>query len=176
MKGKNIMPTSPLIKEVLGDVSGMKTLYSKFTALGEGAVASDFYLIINGNVDLKFLCQSAGIPELGREVIEFRGPRGILIKQPGHFINATEIPISFKEVVSGKAYAAIKKLVINKTLFDASITLLSENEKEEFTVSLYGCWLALEGAALSVDDTDLVQPSGTLYVNWIAWEEGEKEE
>jgi hypothetical protein len=145
--------------------------YKQLLSKGEGATQEDFYLLINDDDDLKFLVQTTQIPQLGREPIESFGPRGVQFTQQGRYRNIHEIPVTFKEVISGLVYLKIRELVVNKTYFDCSLKLVTEGEEVGLELEMLDCWLELEGSDLSVEDAALIKPSGTLHANWLDWTE-----
>lgn len=158
------------ISNVVGDVAAMKAKYSSLLALGEGATSEDFEMVIDGDDDLKFLIQSTQIPPLAREPIETFGPNGVQFVQQGRFKNIAEIPISFKEVISGIVYTKLRALVLNKTYVDIDLSLANEAGEIGFLLSLEDCWIELEGVDLSVEDATLIKPAGTIHANWVNWQ------
>lgn len=160
------------ISDVSGNIKKIRTGYRKLLALGEGAVADEFILTIEGYNDLRYLCQSFQIPPLIRENIESYGPHGVQFNQQGRYKNAQDIPISFKEVISGKAYKVLREWVKNKKYLTVKLALTGESyptSNENNSWLLEDCWIEIEGVDLSVEDgTSLVKPTGTLHANWIS--------
>lgn len=159
-----------------GNVPRLKTGYKKLLGLGEGVTNEEFLMEFEGNTDIKYLVQSAQIPALQRDNIESRGPLGVMFNQQGVYKNAQDINITFKEVVSGRAYQFLKDWVINKKYLTVKLTLTGENYDENIYTSwvLEDCWIELEAVDLSVEDsTTLVRPSGTLHANWVGHEENQ---
>jgi hypothetical protein len=163
------------ITGVNGNISLIKQTYKKFLALGEGITGADFQMLIHhpAAVPLSFLVQATQLPPVERENIETKGPHGITFNQQGHFKNAGEITLSFKEVVNGLAYAAVRHLVRNKIYFNVTMGLITESRGASLaacTLTLEDCWLKLDAADLSVEDgATLLKPAGTLYYNWPTW-------
>lgn len=166
------------ISEVQGNVNIVKTSYKKFLALGEGVSADEFIMTIEGYNDLRFLIQSTQLPALVRENIESYGPHGVQFNQQGRFKNAQDIPITFKEVIKGTTYQAIREWVKEKKYLKVTLALTGESFPESTaanTVVLEDVWIELEGVDLSVEDgATLVKPSGTLHANWITWLDDEE--
>ena len=153
-----------------GDVNLLKTAFSKHVAMGEGAVASDFEMIIGGLESLTTLVQAAQIPPFGREEIETFGPLGVQFYQQGSYNNAGEMPVTFKEVISGPVFEAIRNSVANKDYLDITLRLVSESLPDgvkPLEFKLYNCFFRMDGVDLSVEDrTALVKPAGTIRYNW----------
>jgi hypothetical protein len=158
------------ISDVSANVPLLKNSYKRFVSLGEGAKADDFILSVSEYPDLKYLVQATQLPELRRDMIESRGPHGVYFNQQGNFKNAGDITITFKEVISGKAYEALADWVLNKKYLTVTIALLAESAPDTVTAAaavMEDCWLELDAADLSVEDgTTLVKPTGTLHYNW----------
>ena len=161
------------ISGVQGNVALVKKSYKKLLALGEGVSGDEFKMTIEGYPDITYLIQTSQLPALMRENIESFGPHGVQFNQQGRFKNAQEVPISFKEVITGVAYQAIREWVKEKKYLKVVVGLLGESftsSNENNTVVLEDCWLELEGADLSVEDgSTLIKPSGTLHANWVGW-------
>lgn len=104
------------ISDVFGNIQKIRHGYRKLVSLGEGAVSDEFILTIEGYPDLRYLCQTTQIPPMIRENIESYGPHGVQFNQQGRFKNAQDIPISFKEVISGKAYKVLRDWIKNKKI------------------------------------------------------------
>jgi hypothetical protein len=149
----------------------VKSTYKKIMALGEGAKGDDFVMVINEYPNLRYLVQSTQLPALKREAVNIKGPHGIEINQQGRFMNAQDITITFKEVISGEAYKALKDWVVNKRYLTVAIALISESKPDEdlsTAVALEDAWIELDAVDLSVDDgATLVKPSGTIHANWV---------
>lgn len=161
------------ISGVYGNIRKIRHGYRKLLSYGEGIVADEFALTIEGYPDLRYLCQSVSLPQLMRENVETYGPQGVQFNQQGRFKNAQEIPISFKEVIRGLAYQAIRDWVKNKKYLTCYIALIGESfptSNRNTTLRLEDCWLELDAVELSVEDgTTIVRPQGTLHANWICW-------
>ena len=112
-------------------------------------------MTIEGYPNLRYLCQSTQLPALMRENIESYGPQGVQFNQQGRYKNAQDVPITFKEVISGESYKAVRDWVKNKKYLTVKIGLAGESfptSNKNTTVVLEDCWLELEGADLSVED------------------------
>lgn len=157
-----------------GNVPRLKTGYKKLLGLGEGVTGEEFLMSFEGNTDITFLVQTSQIPGLQRDNVESRGPLGVMFNQQGVYKNAQDINVSFKEVVSGKAYQFLKDWVVNKKYLTVKLTLVGENYESNAYTSwiLEDCWIEIEAADLSVEDsTSVLRPSGTLHANWVNHEE-----
>jgi hypothetical protein len=157
------------VSEVKHSIPLVRGSYKKLLATGEGAKADDFRMVIEGYPDLEFLIQASQLPPVKREPIESRGPHGVQFVQQGNFLNTAEVPITFKEVIKGKAYEAIRSWVKEKKYLTVTLALISESQPDSVpsnTIVMGDVWLEIDGADLSVDDgTTLVKPAGTLHVN-----------
>lgn len=161
------------IQNVRADVPLVKKSYKKLLSLGEGAKADDFRMKFEQYPDLEFLVQATQIPELKREMLETYGPHGVKFNQQGKFQNAGDTTITFKEVITGKAYEALRKIVTGKEYLNITLALIGESQPssvEATTITLEDAWLELDASDLSVEDgTTLVKPSGTIHYNWVSW-------
>jgi len=159
------------ISDVKGNIELIKQSYKKALALGEGVTGDEFVMTIEGYPDLRYLIQSTQIPGLTRENIESYGPLGVQFNQQGRFKNAQDISVTFKEVISGKAYKALRSWVKNKEYKKVVIGIVGESSPTsttDTTVVLEDCWIEIEAADLSVEDgATIFKPSGTLHVNWV---------
>jgi len=156
----NVSHSMPLVKQS----------YQKLLSFGEGATSDDFRMVIEGWPDLEFLIQASQLPPLGREPVEGFGPHGVQFTQQGRYKNIAEVPITFKEVLTGKVYEAVRNWVLNKDYLTVILALIAESEPESNaynTVTMYDTWIELEGVDLSVEDSTLVKPAGTLHANWL---------
>lgn len=94
-------------------------------------------------------------------------------------MNAQDITIAFKEVISGKALEALRSWVTNKEYLQITLALVSESQPESVyanSVVLEDAWIEIDAVDLSVDDTTvLVKPSGTIHGNWVTWPDEEQE-
>jgi hypothetical protein len=165
------------ISGVVGSVDLRKRSYKKFLAMGEGATSDDFRMTVEGYSDLEYLIQATQLPPLAREVIEGYGPHGVQFVQAGRLKNIAEVPVTFKEVISGKVYTAIRDWVKNKKYLTVQLSLMGESSAKglsQTSITLEDCWLELEGVDLSVEDNTLLKPSGTLHANWISWGDGDQ--
>lgn len=169
----------------MGNIAGVneniglvRKSYRKFVSLGEGATSDDFRMMVEGYPDLEFLIQATQLPPVKREPIEGFGPHGVGFTQQGRFVNVQEVPITFKEVLSGEVYKAVREWVLKKLYLRVTLALLGESEPQSNannTVVLEDTWIELEGVDLSVEDATLVKPTGTLHVNWPSWLDPESE-
>ena len=163
----------PNISNVQANIPLVKSSYRRFVSMGEGAKGDDFRMTIAGYSDLEFLVQITQMPEMKREMVEGFGPHGVQFKQQGKFLNAVDVPITFKEVVSGKALEALRDWVKNKYYLEVMLGLISESQEQSpvsATVRMEDCWIEIDGIDLSVEDgTTLVKPAGTLHTNWVSW-------
>ena len=169
----------PNISNVQQNVPLVKNSYKNLVSMGEGAKADDFRMTIEGYPDLEYLVQSTQLPALKREMIESKGPHGVMFNQQGNFMNAQDITIAFKEVISGKALEALRSWVTNKEYLQVTLALVSESQPESVyanSVVLEDAWIEIDAVDLSVDDTTvLVKPSGTIHGNWVTWPDEEQE-
>ena len=169
----------PNISNVQQNVPLVKNSYKNLVSMGEGAKADDFRMTIEGYPDLEYLVQSTQLPALKREMIESKGPHGVMFNQQGNFMNAQDITIAFKEVISGKALEALRSWVTDKEYLQITLALVSESQPESVyanSVVLEDAWIEIDAVDLSVDDTTvLVKPSGTIHGNWVTWPDEEQE-
>jgi hypothetical protein len=169
----------PNISNVQQNVPLVKNSYKNLVSMGEGIKGDDFRMTIEGYPDLEYLVQSTQLPSLKREMIESKGPHGVMFNQQGNFMNAQDITITFKEVISGKALEAIRDWVKNKSYLQVNLAIVSESQPESNTansVVLEDAWIEIDAVDLSVDDTTtLVKPSGTIHGNWVSWADEEQE-
>ena len=93
-----------------GNIQKIRTGYRKVLALGEGVASDEFRMTFEGYSDISYLVQSTQLPALAREPIESFGPNGVQFVQQGRYKNAQEVPISFKEVITGKIYEFLRAL------------------------------------------------------------------
>jgi len=117
------------ISGVQGDVSLFKETYKKMLSLGEAALGQDFVMTVEGYTDLQYMVQTFGIPTMKREPVETFGPHGVKFVQQGKYEGSVEIPITFKEVISGNAFQAIKSWIKNKEYLEVTLTLTSESNQ-----------------------------------------------
>ena len=160
------------ITGVAGNIPKIRHSYRKTASYGEGAVSDEWILTIEEYPDLRYLVQNFQIPPAIRENIESYGPQGTQFNQMGRFKNAQDIPITFKEVISGLAYQAIRDWIKNKKYLSVKLALAGESyptSNANNSWLLEDCWIELEGVDLSYEDgASLVCPSGTLHANWIS--------
>ena len=158
-----------MFDDAKANIPVIQNSYKGMTAQGEGALGSNYRMVADGH-DVEFLVQSSQIPEHKREVVEYKGPRGVGVKQQGNIINAGDTTITFKEVISGKAYAFIKKCIREKLYLSWTLSLVSESTPDgnaATTFTLYDAWLEIDATDLSNDDgTQLVKPTGTIHYQW----------
>lgn len=161
------------VANVQQNVPLVKNSYKKLVSLGEGAKGDDFRMTFSEYPDLEFLVQSTQLPEMKRDLIESRGPHGVMFNQQGTLKNAGDITITFKEVISGEALACLSECVREKKYLTVTLALISESQPDstsQNTVVMEDAWFEMDGVDLSVDDTTtLVKPSGTLHYNWVSW-------
>ncbi len=167
------------ISNVQHNVPLVKSSYKKFVSMGEGAKGDDFRMTIEGYPNLEYLVQSTQLPALKREPVESKGPHGVMFNQQGNLMNAQDITIAFKEVVSGMALDALRDWVKNKLYLQVTLALISESQPESVfanSVVLEDAWVEIDAVDLSVDDTTtLVKPTGTIHGNWVTWADEEQE-
>ncbi|HEN20862.1 MAG TPA: hypothetical protein ENN86_02510 [Desulfobacteraceae bacterium] len=152
--------------------------YRKFVSLGEGATSDDFRMTVEGYPDLEFLIQASQLPPLAREPIEGFGPHGVQFTQQGRYKNIAEVPITFKEVLSGEVYKTVREWVLKKMYLKITLALLGESDPQSnpnTTVVFEDTWIELEGVDVSVEDATLIKPTGTLHVNWLSYLDPESE-
>lgn len=161
------------ITDTAGNIKKIRHGYRKLLSLGEGVSSDEFIMTIEGYPNLRYLVQSTQLPALMRENIESYGPQGVQFNQQGRFKNAQDVPVTFKEVISGESYKAIRDWAMNKKYLEVKLGLAGESfptSNTNTTVTMEDCWIELEGADLSVEDgASLVRPSGTLHANWVSW-------
>lgn len=148
----------------------VKMSYQKLLSFGEGATSDDFKMTIEGYPDMDILIQATQLPPVAREAIEGFGPHGVQFTQMGRYKNIAEVPITFKEVLSGYVYQMVRDWVLNKLYLTVILGLISESAIQSNiynTVRMYDTWLELEGVDLSVEDATLIKPAGTLHANWV---------
>lgn len=169
----------PNISNVQQNVPLVKNSYKRLVSMGEGAKGDDFRMVIEGYADLEFLVQATQLPAIKREMIETKGPHGVMFNQQGNFMNAQDVTITFKEVVSGKTLEALRSWVTNKEYRRVTLALVSESQPESVranSVVLEDAWIEIDAIDLSVDDTTvLVKPTGTIHGNWVTWPDEEQE-
>jgi hypothetical protein len=156
----NVSHSMPLVKKS----------YQKLLSYGEGATSDDFRMTIEGFDDLEYLIQATQLPPLAREPIEGFGPHGVQFTQQGRYKNIAEVPITFKEVLTGIVYEKLRDWVLNKKYLTVTLGLVAESAPESNpfnTIVMYDTWIELEGVDLSVEDATLVKPAGTLHANWL---------
>jgi hypothetical protein len=167
------------ISNVRQNVPLVKNSYKKLVSMGEGVKGDDFRMTIEGYPDLEFLVQSTQLPALKREMIESKGPHGVMFNQQGNFMNAQDITITFKEVISGKALEALRAWVKNKEYKQVTLALISESLPDSAvanSVVMEDAWIEIDAIDLSVDDTTtLIKPTGTIHGNWVTWADEEQE-
>lgn len=161
------------ISGVQANIPVVKQSYKRLIALGEKASGADFKMEIAEYPDLTFLVSSVSLPAIQRENMETYGPHGIKVNQQGKFINAQDIPITFDEVITGKAYEALRDWVKNKRYLTVTIGMVSESLTESdpnTTVVLEDCWIEMEATELGNENSaTVVKPNGTLHANWVTW-------
>lgn len=166
------------IYDVHGNVPKLKQNYKKLLGLGEGATSDEFIMTFEGNNDIRYLVQSTQLPALQREVIESRGPFGVMFNQQGVYKNAQDVSITFKETIKGHAYDFLRDLVMNKKYITIKLALAGESfpSGNNSGIVLEDCWIELEGVDLSVEDSGtLVRPAGTIHANWVGYDEAKNQ-
>ena len=141
-----------------GNIQKIRTGYRKVLALGEGVASDEFRMTFEGY--------------LAREPIESFGPNGVQFVQQGRYKNAQEVPISFKEVITGKIYEFLRAQLRGKKYYTVKLALVGESfptSNNNTSLVFEDCWIELEGVDLSVEDATLVRPSGTIHANWISY-------
>lgn len=153
-----------------GNIPLLKRAFDDHVAMGEGAVASNFKLTIKGYEGLSTLVQASQIPPFGREEIETYGPLGVQFYQQGSYNNAGEMPVTFKEVITGPVLEAIRNSVAKKEYLEMELEMICEslpNGVEPLKFKLHHCFIKLDGIDLSTEDrTTVVKPAGTIRYNW----------
>ena len=166
------MPSAGL-DNITANLDLIRTSYKNTVAMGPAVNGAAFRMLIREYPDLEFLVQTTQLPELKRELMETKGPRGVGFRQQGNIVNAGQITIGFKEVLSGACYAALLDAVRNKQYLSVTLALLPEENTESVpanTVDLEDCWIELDMTDLSVDDgATIVKPNGTLHYSWLSW-------
>lgn len=160
------------ITGVVGNIPKIRHSYRKTASYGETAVSDEWILTIEEYPDLRYLLQNFQIPPVIREAVETYGPQGTKFVQQGRYNNSQDIPITFKEVITGLAYKAIREWVKEKKYLTVKLALAGESyptSVESNSWLLEDCWIELEGVDLSYEDgASIVRPSGTLHANWIS--------
>jgi len=155
------------------NIARVKQSYKNMLALGEGANGADFRMTFKEYPDLEFLVQSGQLAAMAREMIESKGPHGVMFNQQGNFKNAVDAPVTFKSVISGKEREFLADWVKNKKYITVILAQISESQPQSNannTVTYEDTWIEIDGTDLSVDDgAVLVKPSGTLHINWVSW-------
>ncbi|MET4696640.1 hypothetical protein [Endozoicomonas lisbonensis] len=158
------------IANAKGDIKLLKRAYDQHLAMGEGAVSSNFELIIKGKEKFSTLVQATQIPAFSREEIETFAPLGVQFTQQGSYNNSGEMSITFKEVISGAVLEMIRDSVAKKEYLTLELKLICEslpNGVEPLRFRLSHCFIKLDATDLSVEDrTAIVKPSGTIRYNW----------
>lgn len=169
----------PNISNVQQNIPLVKNSYKNLVSMGEGVKGDDFRMTVEGYADLEYLVQATQLPALKREVVESKGPHGVMFNQQGNFMNAQDITITFKEVISGKALEALRDWVKEKKYLQVTLALISESQPESNaanSVVLEDAWIEIDAVDLSVDDTTtLIKPSGTIHGNWVTWADEDQE-
>ncbi len=160
------------ITGVGANISLLRDSYLNTIALGDVARAQDFEMTVDGGSGFRWLVQAATTPALKREVVETVGQMGVRSIQQGRFMNEIEMAITFKEVVSGKAYTFLQNWSEQKLYKTVVIALKSEqagtSKKESSTYwEITECWIELDGADLSVEDAAPLKLSGTLHGSYF---------
>lgn len=167
------------ISNVQQNIPLVKNSYKNLVSLGEGAKGDDFRMVIEGYPNLEYLVQASQLPPLKREMIESKGPHGVMFNQQGNFMNAQDITITFKEVISGLALEALRDWVKEKKYLQVNLALVSESQPDSNSansVVLEDAWIEIDAVDLSVDDTTtLIKPTGTIHGNWVTWADEEQE-
>lgn len=158
------------------NVALVKQSYKNLLALGEGANGADFRMTIEEFPDLEFLIQSTQWPAATREMIETKGPHGVMVNQQGNVKNAGDITIMMKEVVSGVARGLTNRWVKEKLYLTVNLALISEsmpNANGNTSCTMEDCWIEIDASDLSVDDgATLYKLNGTIHYNWAdTWDD-----
>ena len=178
------MPSAGLDHIIPGNISLIRKSYKNNIAMGPAVNASAFRMIIHEYPKLEFLVQTTQIPELKREIIEAKGPLGVSFVSYGKPLNSGHITISFKEVISGACYKAIRDAVVNGKELSITLSLIPEENTLSVgsgpidlalsvpanNVDLTGCLIELDTVDLSVDEgSTMVKPNGTIHYSWLSW-------
>lgn len=161
------------ISGVQANIPIIKQSYKRLVALGEKATGADYRMEIEGYPDLTYLVSSVSLPAMQREVVETYGPHGMKFNMQGKFINAQDVPITFDEVITGAALAALRDWVKNKAYLRVTLGLVSESvtvSDPNTTVVMDDCWIECEAIELGNENSaTVVKPTGTLHANWVSW-------
>lgn len=160
-----------MFKDSKANIPVTQQSYRNMTSMGEGTLGSNYRMTVNhGDVGLEFLVQASQIPELKREPVEGKGPRGVGFNQQGNIKNSGDITISFREVISGAAYKFIKSCIRQKRYLTWTLSLVSESNPEgnaNTTFRIDDAWLEIDATDVANDDgTQFVKPGGTIHYNW----------
>ena len=110
------------------NIARVKQSYKNMLALGEGANGADFRMTFKEYPDLEFLVQSGQLAAMAREMIESKGPHGVMFNQQGNFKNAVDAPVTFKSVISGKEREFLADWVKNKKYITVILAQISESQ------------------------------------------------
>lgn len=161
------------ISGVNANIPIIQQSYKKLVALGEKVSGAEYKMEVEDYPDLTYLVSSVSLPALQREVMETYGPYGIKFNQMGKFINAQDVPITFDEVITGKALEALREWVKEKKYLKVVLGLVSESVTESnanTTVVMEDCWIEMDAVELGNENSaTVVKPSGTLHANWVSW-------
>jgi len=161
------------ISGVQANIPIIKQSYKKIVAYGEKVLGSEYKMEVEGYPDLTWLIASVSMPAMQREMVETVGPHGIKFNQMGKYINAQDVPITFDEVITGKALEALRDWVKNKKYLKVTLGLVSESlttSNAATSVSMEDCWLECDAIELGNENSaTVVKPTGTLHCNWITW-------
>lgn len=119
-----------------GNIQKIRTGYRKVLALGEGVASDEFRMTFEGYSDISYLVQSTQLPALAREPIESFGPNGVQFVQQGRYKNAQEVPISFKEVITGKIYEFLRAQLRGKKYYTVKLALVGNPSPPQTTILL----------------------------------------
>lgn len=155
-----------------GNILPIRRGYRKLPALGEGVTSNELTMTFEGNSDISYRVQISHLPAPALEPVESFGPNGVQFVQQGRYKNAQEVPITFKEVITGKIYKFLRAQLREKKYYTIKLALVGESfptSNPNTSLVLEDCWIELEGVDLSVEDATLVRPSGTIHANWISY-------
>jgi hypothetical protein len=170
------MPSAGL-DNITANLDLIRTSYKNTVAMGPAVNGAAFRMIIREYPKLEFLIQATQLPELKREMIEATGPFNIKFRQYGEVQSCGQVTISFKEVISGKCYEAIRKIVLEAKPVSITLALLPEENAESVpanTVDLKDCLIEFDAVDLSVEEgASMVKPTGVIHYSWLSWHDVE---
>lgn len=153
-----------------GDVGFLKRTFRETTARGEKLRGYQYEVNVEGLKDLTYLISTTAFVLPKREMVEEPGPQGLTFKLMGKLLNSQEVPVTIQVPKDPRAVAFLRRWVENKEYRDIEIRLKGEghlNPDEAHINRLDSCWPDIDPAELGFENGQVLQVSGTLYVNWV---------